>query len=179
MGRTPKPPCQRTAHPDAAEVRDRCLPPNRGKAAVMAVAKRRRRGTADESGPDCSGCVGATLLRSRRKARSRPATPSIAHRRVADDENFGPAGHPQVRSHPYATSRISLNPKPSRRRRVRLLSAQEKTLAFMGARVSRPDGVRGWGLRALHPALGIQRRARPCGSLPGKAQRPRAAAMHR
>jgi CheY-like chemotaxis protein len=27
----------------------------------------------------------------------------------------------------------------------RLLSAQEKTLAFMGARVSRPDGVRGWG----------------------------------
>jgi len=63
----------------------------------------------------------------------------------------------------------------------RLLSAQEKALACMGARVSRPDGVRGWGLGlgALHPALVIQRRARPCGSLPGKAQRPRAAAMHR
>jgi hypothetical protein len=83
----------------------------------MAVAKRRQRGTADESGPDCSGCVGATLLRSRRKARGRHATPSMAYRRVADDENFGPAGDPQVRSHPYATSRIGLNPKPSRRRR--------------------------------------------------------------
>ena len=46
--------------------------------------------------------------------------------------------------------------------------------------LGRPDGVRGWGLGALHPALVIQRRARPCGSLPGKAaQRPRAAAMHR
>src|SRR5262249_38823544 len=49
-----------------------------------------------------------------------------------------------------------------------LRSAQEKALAFMGARVSRPDEVRGWGLGALHPALVIQRRARPCGSLPGK-----------
>ena len=63
--------------------------------------------------------------------------------------------------------------------RFRLLSAQEKTLALMGARVSRPDGVRGWGWGALHPALAIQRWARPCGFLPGKAQRPRAAAMHR
>src|SRR5262249_52603968 len=67
--------------------------------------------------PDCSGCVGATLLRRRRKAGGRPATPSIAHGRIADDENFGPAGHPQVRSRPYATSGIGLGPKPIGRRR--------------------------------------------------------------
>jgi hypothetical protein len=39
----------------------------RGKASIMAVAERRRLGTAGESSPDCSGCVGAALLRSRRK----------------------------------------------------------------------------------------------------------------
>ena len=112
MGRAPKPPCRCAAHPNCAEVRDRCLPSNRGKASIMAIAERRRRAMAGESSPDCSGCVGAALLRSRRKAGRRHATPSIARGHVADDENFGPAGHSQIRPHPYATGTIGLNTEP-------------------------------------------------------------------
>ena len=61
----PKPPCRSAAHSNSAEVGDRCLPSNRGKASIMAVAERRRRGSADKSSTDGLGCVGAALLRRR------------------------------------------------------------------------------------------------------------------
>src|SRR6516164_143416 len=117
MGRPPKPPCRSAAHANSAEVRDRCLPSNRGKASIMAVAERRRRGTASESSTDCSGRVGAALLRRGSKAGRRHATPSIARGAVADDENFGPARHPQIWPHPYPTGTIGLNTEPSPQRR--------------------------------------------------------------
>ena len=82
----------------------------------MAVAERRRRGSAAESSTESSGCVRATLLRRRSKSWYRPAMPSIARSRIADDENFGPAGHLQIRPHPYATGTIGLKAEPSRRR---------------------------------------------------------------
>ena len=112
MGRAPKPPCRSAAHANSAEVRDRCLPSDRGKASIMAVAERRWRGPAGESSTDCPGCVGAALFRRRRKARRRHATPSIARGRVADDENFETAWHPQIWPHPYATGTIGLNTEP-------------------------------------------------------------------
>src|SRR6516165_2438328 len=117
MGRPPKPPCRSASHANSAEVRDRCLPPNRGKASIMAVAERRRRGSAAESSTDSSGRVRATLLRRRSKSWYRPAMPSIARSRIADDENFGPAGHPQIWPDPYPTRTIGLNTEPSPHRR--------------------------------------------------------------
>jgi hypothetical protein len=117
VGRALKPPRGSAAHANSAEVCDRCLTSNRGKTSIMAVTEWRRRGPAGESSTDRSGCVGATLLRRRGKAGRRHATPSVARGRVTDDEDFGPTGHPQIWSHPYATGTIGFNTKPGANRR--------------------------------------------------------------
>ena len=72
-----------------------------------------------------------------------------------------------------ARSAISMSASCGRRRPLcsrhdahfRLLSAQEKTLAFMGARVSRPDGVRGWGAGGTPPGASAFN-ARPAHAVP-------------
>jgi hypothetical protein len=80
----PKTPCRRAGDLHPSKIRNRAPTADRGQAALVAIAKRRRRFAAAQPGSQNRGYVGAALLRRRRKPGNRLVIPGERKRGIAD-----------------------------------------------------------------------------------------------
>jgi len=98
----PKPPCHRARHLHSSKIRNRTPAADRGQAALVVIAERRRRLAAAQPGSQNRGYVGATLLRRGRKPGNRLAIPSERKCGIADRKDIGVSRNRKIRADPDA-----------------------------------------------------------------------------
>jgi hypothetical protein len=84
----PKPRCRRASDLHPSKIRNRAPAADRGQAALVAIAERRRRFASAQPGSQNRGYVGATLLRRGRKPGHRLVIPSERKRGIADRKDI-------------------------------------------------------------------------------------------
>ena len=108
----PKPPCRRAGDLHPPKIRNRAPAADRGQAALVAIAERRRRFAAAQPRSLNRGYVGAALLCCGRQPGNRLASPSERKRGIANRKDIGVSRNQKIRADLDAAGMIRLGSEP-------------------------------------------------------------------